>query len=445
MRLYDNVTDSNYETLKTLYPVWYRDVLEMDAIWKAFGPQLDGMQKGLTQAVDNGFIWTADEPTITELEKFLYIPVARSKAMIERKTLVASFSIGNGHIGEQEIKAVISIFTDGEIEVALVGGTIEVSVTREISDRFNLADCMYILLKKIPAHLRLAFRDILRPILFENENALLFRSFEVHGRFSNRGQMEPILLTGRRLLDGSWLLNQEYSGIAFRAFEAAASFLTRERVGIPLYTFAMKLAPTVPALGLGALCFRAQFFNNSETERIMLDGQRVLDGSWLLNQELRGLVFPAFGAAMSVSTPERVNSSRITFSTGALLNAYLNRLESFGVAQDVQNAHAVKHESAQFDLRAQTTPGELKTPRMEFSPEPMLNATLGRLRSFGVVQDVQNAHAVKYKDLRLALRGVRQSYALSGSVILDSMYELNGTVLLDGSRKLNANIIKEEI
>jgi len=314
--LYDSVTASNYETLKTLYPVWYRDVLEMDAIWQALGPHLDGMQEGLTQAVDNGFIWTADEPTITELEKFLYIPVVRSKAMIERKTLVASFSIGNGHIGEQEIKAVISVFTDGEIELALVGSTIEVSVTREISDRFNLADCLYILLKKIPAHLQLTLKDTLLPILFKNKNALVFHALGAHGRFFNRGQMEPVLLGGKRTLDGSWTLDQVFSGIAFQSFKAK----------------------------------------------------------------------------LSVNTPERVISSRITFSPWPIINAYRNRLEAVRLAWDVQNKQTTEYVSSHFGLH-----------------------------------------------------GARQSYSLSGSVVINRMYELNGAVCLNGSRKLNAEIIKEEV
>ena len=34
MRLYDNAYPSTYEEIKTWYPAWYRDVLEMDALWQ---------------------------------------------------------------------------------------------------------------------------------------------------------------------------------------------------------------------------------------------------------------------------------------------------------------------------------------------------------------------------------------------------------------------------
>lgn len=315
MRLYDNALESNYEALKKLYPVWYRDVLEMDALWKALGPQLDDLQKELTQAVDNGFIWTANEPVITELEKFLYIPVNRSKPLVERKALVASFSIGSGHIGEQEIKEVVRVFTDGEIEVALVGGTIEVSVTREIADRFNLIDCLYILAKRLPAHLKLAFRDVLLPVRLVNENSFYFCGLDVYARFFNRGQTEPILLDGSRLLDGSWFLDQVYSGIAFRGF----------------------------------------------------------------------------GFEASARTAGGLTASSVAFSPWGVCNACLSRLESFGAAQGLQNKLAVSYFSTGFTLEA------------------------------------------------------RNAYALNGSLTIDRMYLLDGSVRLDGSRKLNAEIIKEEI
>lgn len=391
MRLYDNADGDNYENLKVLYPVWYRDVLEMDAIWHALGPQLDGIQSGLTQAVDNGFIWTSNEPTITKLEQFLYIPVVRSKPLIERKTLVASFVLGNGHIGEKEIKALIGMFTDGEITVALIGGAIDISVTREISDRFNLADCLYILLKKIPAHLGLALRDILLPIVFRNENFLRFQAFGVHGRFFSRGPTKPILLDGQHLLDGSWLLDQAFHGIVFRKFCVATSFFTSGHADLPRYVFATSLTTNAATFRAETAHFRLPFFNNSETEQIMLDGRRTLNGSWLLNQKLRGVIFPSFGIAVTATTPERVYSTCIAFSHSVYRNAYRGRMESIGLAQGVRNKNTAKYETLQFGLP-----------------------------------------------------GTRPHYALRGSVTIDSMYELNGTVRLDGSRKLNAQIIKED-
>lgn len=45
--LYPNGFPSAYEELKTFYPVFYRDVFEMDAIWRAAGGGLDEIEDGV--------------------------------------------------------------------------------------------------------------------------------------------------------------------------------------------------------------------------------------------------------------------------------------------------------------------------------------------------------------------------------------------------------------
>ncbi len=153
MRLYDNAPKSNYEELKTFYPVWYRDVLEMDALWRVFGKQLDGIKKGVIQSIDNNFIWRADAETISEYEKFLYIKSDPSRSLEERKKLVASFFIGNGHFGAQEIKELTEMFTDGACEVRLIEGAVSVHIVLDIKATPILDDYYSTLRRKIPAHL----------------------------------------------------------------------------------------------------------------------------------------------------------------------------------------------------------------------------------------------------------------------------------------------------
>lgn len=222
MRLYDNAPRSGYEELKTFYPVWYRDVQEMDALWRVFGNRLDDIQLGLKQAINNCYISTADEETIKRFEEFFYITYDGPRTLEERRALVASFFIGNGHIGEQEIKELMSAFTSGDIAVALVGGTVEISVTRELSDRFNLSDSTFVILKRIPAHLNLSFKDVLLPIKFSNneENFVLERFRVGIQTLNNNGisyknlsirlfVRQPLGITGTIKMDTMYRLNGE--------------------------------------------------------------------------------------------------------------------------------------------------------------------------------------------------------------------------------------------
>lgn len=217
MRLYEH-SKSNFDEIKDYYPVWYRDVLEMSGIWKTMGKQLDSVRDGIIQAVNNAFISTADAETISKLEKFLYITYDGPRTLEERRALIASFFIGSGHIGEKELKEIVSAFTTGEITVSLVGGSIEISVTREISERFNLSDCSFIVGKRIPAHLGLLFNDVLLPIRLINKESFYLRAVDFLIRFYNGVGNLPVRLNGDSLLDGTWLLSQGITLLAFPLF-----------------------------------------------------------------------------------------------------------------------------------------------------------------------------------------------------------------------------------
>ena len=159
MKLYENAWPNIYEEIKTWYPVWYREVLEMDALWRIWGMHLDAAQMGIIQAVDNNFIKYADAQTITGFENFLGIVYDGPRTLSERRNVLKALFTGTGHIGQREIKELISVMADGEIEVSLVEGSIQITVTRESSDGFNLYDFHLILDKIIPAHLGLRFID----------------------------------------------------------------------------------------------------------------------------------------------------------------------------------------------------------------------------------------------------------------------------------------------
>ena len=165
MKLYENAYPSAYEEIKTWYPVWYWQISEMDALWRVFGKQLDEVQKGIIQAIDNNFIDFADAETISKLEVFLRITYDGSRTLVERRNTIKAFLLSSlSHIGRPEIKELLAVFTDGEIDVELVGGTIQITVTRDFRERFNLYDAYLVLNRKIPAHLQLGFIDNFFPV-----------------------------------------------------------------------------------------------------------------------------------------------------------------------------------------------------------------------------------------------------------------------------------------
>ena len=79
--LYPNGFPSAYEELKTFYPVFYRDVFEMDAIWRAAGGGLDEIEDGVDAVVNNNFVSLMDTDALAQMETFLGIPLNQKRTL----------------------------------------------------------------------------------------------------------------------------------------------------------------------------------------------------------------------------------------------------------------------------------------------------------------------------------------------------------------------------
>lgn len=161
MSLYDYAWPSIYEEIKRFFPVWYWDVLEMDAIWRALGKELDGIRSAIESLIDNNYIATADETAIAELENFLGIVPESTSTLDERRQVLATYFRGNSHIGAPEIKEITAGFiADGTIAISFDKGTIHLRVVRPDTTPCNYLSCYVVLSNAIPAHLYLDMKVI---------------------------------------------------------------------------------------------------------------------------------------------------------------------------------------------------------------------------------------------------------------------------------------------
>lgn len=151
--LYPNGLPSAYDELKTFYPVFYYDVFEMDAIWRVCGGRLDQVEDDVDSVANCAFVSLMNEEALAKMESFLEIPRDITRSLEDRRKLVASYFLGNGHIGAPEIIEITGAFTEGEVEVALEGGNVYIRIKSDINDTPPADDYYYILRKKIPAHL----------------------------------------------------------------------------------------------------------------------------------------------------------------------------------------------------------------------------------------------------------------------------------------------------
>ena len=139
--LYPNGFPSAYEELKTFYPVFYRDVFEMDAIWRAAGGGLDEIEDGVDAVVNNNFVSLMDTDTLAQMETFLGIPLNQKRTLEARRKLVALYFIG---------------YTGASSSVEFKNSRIYVKLFPNDNSTFLSSDVMECLKRKIPAHLSLS-------------------------------------------------------------------------------------------------------------------------------------------------------------------------------------------------------------------------------------------------------------------------------------------------
>lgn len=161
--LYPNGFPSVYEELKTFYPVFYRDVFEMDAIWRAAGGKLDEIEAGVDAVANDTFISMMDAAALSDMEAFLDIAPNKNRTLEDRRKLVASYFVGANHIGAPEIKELVRGYAGDTPEVKFSKGRIYVCISPPDESSFLSSDIIECLLRKIPAHLALSLSLSYKP------------------------------------------------------------------------------------------------------------------------------------------------------------------------------------------------------------------------------------------------------------------------------------------
>lgn len=158
--LYDRAWACNYDELITYYPLFYRDIKEMDAILRAHGKIADDLEAGIEQVFANNFIDTANEATIERLEKFLDLGLNRSRTLEERRRLVKSFFAGFGSVSASMLEGIVRSYTDAEVSVRFEpfddagNNMLYIEFGRGNSPTLYMSDINLLLNKKIPAHIK---------------------------------------------------------------------------------------------------------------------------------------------------------------------------------------------------------------------------------------------------------------------------------------------------
>lgn len=151
--------ENNFKELCAAMPLFYLDVYEMREILKTEGRLLDGVCGSFETIIADNFISTADAATLRLWEAALGTTYEKTLTLEQRRSVVLARIIGNGHIGEPEIREIIGQYTDISPKVGFAKGIITIVIYEEVFDEANMLDT---LLRRIPAHLALVMNVHIR-------------------------------------------------------------------------------------------------------------------------------------------------------------------------------------------------------------------------------------------------------------------------------------------
>lgn len=212
--LFNNEQRSGYEELVSYYPIFYRDVREMDAILHICGKMLDGMALAMEATILNRFIDTMDEEATARMEAFLYLTGNRGRPLGERKRLIHALLVGHGKMSASKIKEVVQVFTGLPAEVDFIKEYIAIRVPLAGDYQFSLTDIKSTLGKRMPAHLSFYFS-------FQVGKIIIVEFFKLR-RVVNRTSIcwfdTSRMINGTFLLDGSRLLDARFPPYVVRVW-----------------------------------------------------------------------------------------------------------------------------------------------------------------------------------------------------------------------------------
>lgn len=205
---------------------------------------------------------------------------------------------------------------------------------------------------------------------------------------------------------------------------------------------------------------------NNTREIIRLNGERRLDGSWPLDQDVRSLIFQRLLVALALPEQERLSAAgvmrlqsgvqtaekllwpqlEIALRIGNLAFTRLNgekRLDGSWFLEQI--AGGVKLSSLDLKMVWRLFNRALANSSMHLPSIRLGNRQGQSWPQIGLCAKWRSETRAGQPEMRLQSSWQEQNRMDSGSLTRDTMWRLGGDEILDGHKKLNAAIVKEEL
>lgn len=209
-----NQQRSGYEELLSYGPLFYRDLLEMDTNYRFAGKTLDVGAEGLEKLMQDQFIDTADEETISRWEKWLNLLPDSQTDLEYRRKRVKLFWNGGDKFSGSLIKSIVKNYT-GCDETPSVRMTTRLTISVQIKEenQVYISDLEALIEKMKPAHIlaevllisttKIKFHTNITPIFQRTNKGIILTS-----------EGEEFLGYARQVITQTSLMEERYSGAA---------------------------------------------------------------------------------------------------------------------------------------------------------------------------------------------------------------------------------------
>lgn len=153
MEVFNNRQRGGYEEISSYGPKFWRQIKEMDAIYRFAGWTADCMADSLESLISTQFVMNMTTGQLAFYERLFGVS-AEGMALDARRRQVFAYMFGNGKVSGSSIVAFAEILCGEGAEVTVsMGGMLEVRVLSENADDATHQQLMAYLGRVLPAHL----------------------------------------------------------------------------------------------------------------------------------------------------------------------------------------------------------------------------------------------------------------------------------------------------
>lgn len=256
---------SEYEEIKSYYPVFYHDVAEMEALFRCYGKISDKLFQGKKLLIETQSFLKMEERMCSRLEKFFWIEKNKVLSLDSRRKALQLLISGNGKMKASTIKDMISVYSDALVEIKFTN-YLEIKLSRSENESEFMPSILEILGEKLPAHI--AYYLAIKLLTVQTEERFTGKLISCHKVRSD------MILPYWRMISQGMIENQVKETIYLLTYTAKIEQQEQSISGV----ISRHKTPLLYGLGL-------------------LDGSFRLDGSRCLNARI-----PPFWSCMNRTT-----------------------------------------------------------------------------------------------------------------------------------------------